>query len=101
MGKKIPNQVKENGGKKRYKTAPEETRVIPERVMVCKGCELIFARSEVKRCGWCTSAWYCTSECQIEDWNACHKIECSRKMKARGEGNQSDKEDTGPGHLYC
>lgn len=31
---------------------------------------------KMKQCGKCKSMWYCGKDCQVEHWNAGHKIDC-------------------------
>ena len=31
---------------------------------------------EFKRCSRCKSIWYCSKECQVKHWSACHKSDC-------------------------
>ncbi|OAF65026.1 hypothetical protein A3Q56_07252 [Intoshia linei] len=46
---------------------------------VCNNC---FKRTQLKTCSNCKSVYYCTSKCQIENWNNVHKYICKYlKMK--------------------
>jgi len=44
---------------------------------ICANCQ---KRADVdvefKRCSRCKSIWYCSKECQVKHWSACHKSDC-------------------------
>ncbi|KAI5923888.1 hypothetical protein F4810DRAFT_709985 [Camillea tinctor] len=37
------------------------------------------SRNELRACGACTAVFYCTKECQIQDWKARHKTLCKTR----------------------
>lgn len=42
---------------------------------VCANC----GKVAEKRCSKCKSAWYCTRDCQVKDWNKSHKANCGNE----------------------
>jgi len=44
---------------------------------ICQTSEITHKKnkSNMKRCGRCKKAWYCSVECQRKDWSI-HKLEC-------------------------
>jgi len=61
LKKATENLEKEGGGKEKAKTP------------VCQGCKV--KKSEFV-CAGCSNRWYCSRECQVEDWDD-HADECS------------------------
>ncbi|KAG6304755.1 hypothetical protein E4U45_001152 [Claviceps purpurea] len=52
---------------------------IPQRnnTVTCHGCGNIDAVAAMKRCGMCSSFWYCNKECQKAGWTKkFHKVDC-------------------------
>ncbi len=45
----------------------------------CVNCWKPEEFSSLKRCVRCSGAWYCGKECQVEHWQAGHKIDCIKK----------------------
>ncbi len=41
--------------------------------------------NEFKRCSRCKIAKYCSAECQKQDWETCHKIDCGKNMTPEGQ----------------
>lgn len=67
----------------------------PGGIDVCSFCRRDAKEGEkFKHCGRCKGAWYCSSECQREDWVE-HKRECVQKEKEKeaGEGEGKKKEE--------
>ena len=45
----------------------------------CNRCKRLTAKfDQLKKCGRCQSALYCSKECQIADWDPHHKANCRR-----------------------
>lgn len=98
MAEEVKFKVKSKtaSGKEKYVADPvAEERQIPDRMMACRGCNVLHLRSAVKQCSLCNQAWYCTSECQAKDWSAGHKTECSRKNEGKKKGKGHVSEDSG------
>ncbi|RWS06539.1 hypothetical protein B4U79_16202 [Dinothrombium tinctorium] len=45
-----------------------------------KRCDYCFKAGPVRKCMKCQFVFYCNVECQRNDWNPCHKIECRCKF---------------------
>ncbi|KAJ6492071.1 hypothetical protein C8R45DRAFT_191394 [Mycena sanguinolenta] len=48
------------------------------RYNACRTCYAKTNRKDLKRCGRCQNAWYCSTECQKKDWSD-HKKFCNKK----------------------
>jgi hypothetical protein len=46
----------------------------------CCFCKIQLQKKQVKKCGACKMAPYCSKECQIKDWKE-HKIKCKSLTK--------------------
>ena len=54
------------------------------------GAAKLFTRGDLKACGACESAFYCSRDCQKEDWTARHKPLCKAyTLKKSQEGGSS------------
>ncbi|KAJ7111651.1 hypothetical protein C8R43DRAFT_154748 [Mycena crocata] len=47
-------------------------------------CGVIRERTEFQRCAGCSQFYYCSKECQVQDWNAGHRETCSHLRSSRG-----------------
>ncbi|CAN6292193.1 unnamed protein product [Urochloa humidicola] len=55
----------------------------PNKILVGSSCDHCFASSNLKKCSVCRVTWYCSSDCQKEEWKL-HQLEC-RAMAALTE----------------
>ncbi|CAL4935494.1 unnamed protein product [Urochloa decumbens] len=47
----------------------------PNKILVGSSCDHCFASSNLKKCSICRVTWYCSSDCQKEEWKL-HQLEC-------------------------
>ncbi|CAN6303777.1 unnamed protein product [Urochloa humidicola] len=55
----------------------------PNKILVGSSCDHCYASSNLKKCSFCRVTWYCSSDCQKEEWKL-HQLEC-RAMAALTE----------------
>ncbi|TKV91821.1 hypothetical protein SEVIR_9G123000v4 [Setaria viridis] len=55
----------------------------PNKILVRSSCDHCFASSNLRKCSACRVTWYCSSDCQKEEWKL-HQLEC-RVMAALTE----------------
>ncbi|CAN6298103.1 unnamed protein product [Urochloa humidicola] len=55
----------------------------PNKILVGSSCDHCYASSNLKKCSLCRVTWYCSSDCQKEEWKL-HQLEC-RAMAALTE----------------
>mmetsp|Transcript_11392 Transcript_11392/g.21074 ORF Transcript_11392/g.21074 Transcript_11392/m.21074 type:complete len:186 (-) Transcript_11392:44-601(-) len=49
-----------------------------KRLDSCANCEQVDKARKLKCCGGCKIVFYCSRECQVEDWKARHKHDCKQ-----------------------
>jgi len=81
--------INEEEGEEMEEGEEETLPELPEKVHYCSVPTC--TKKSTSRCSKCKQAWYCSTECQKQDWPK-HKTECAllaRPAKAESEGEES------------